>query len=160
MLDRLPEFVDPRRLAEHGRALKGEIALRLMSRLRPLLADAEGAVTVHLSFGLDDLARPRVRVTVCAELSVQCQRCMGPVVVPVDLSTTLGIVETEREAAQLPEGYEYEIPFVHSRMRHNQVLLLDLLVPVEEKVQVQNSVLVNVGRMGALSPSSQLSLDF
>jgi uncharacterized protein len=134
MLDRLPEFVDPRRLAEHGRALKGEIALRLMSRLRPLLADVDGAVTVHLSFELDELARPRVLVTVRAELTLQCQRCMGPVVVVVDSSTTLGIVETEQEATRLPEGYEplvvnYE-PVSVATLVEDELLLSLPIVPM------------------------------
>lgn len=106
MLDRLPEFVDPRRLAGHGCVLNGEIAHRAMSRLRPLLANDEGSVAVHLSFGLDERARARVRVTVRAKLTMACQRCMGPVLVAVDSSTTLTIVETEQEATRLPAGYE------------------------------------------------------
>jgi len=60
---------------------------------------------------------------------------------------------------KLSKGNEDEIPFQDSRMRDDQIRLFDFLVPVEQKIEIQNPALVDAGRMGTLSASSEPRFD-
>jgi uncharacterized protein len=97
--------VDPWRLAAQGRTLTGRIALDSLPRLALALADG-GEVEYRLAFHLDGEHRAVVTGHVMAGLVVQCQRCLGSMLVPVDSHFELAFVHGLDEAARLPESYE------------------------------------------------------
>jgi uncharacterized protein len=97
--------VDPWRLAAQGRTLTGRIALDSLPRLAPALADG-GEAEYRLAFHLDGEHRAVVSGHVSAGLVLQCQRCLGPMLVPVDSHFELAFVHGLDEAARLPESYE------------------------------------------------------
>lgn len=99
----LPEFINPLRFAESGKALQGEIPLRSLKRLAETLAQADGTASVKLVFGKDADGRPIIQGHIGATLELICQRCLGNVRVPLDLDVRLGIVTSEGEAERLPE---------------------------------------------------------
>jgi uncharacterized protein len=106
MLYRLPQRIDPRRLADQGRSLQGDIPLSQMPRLRRSLLTAEGAAHVDLAFGIDGVGTPYVAGTVQARLRLTCQRCLRPLEISVQSRMSLGIVDSEAQAECLPECYE------------------------------------------------------
>jgi uncharacterized protein len=106
MLDCLPESIEPVGLADVGRSFRGEIAVGALQRLRPLLADADGVLKVSLEFRRDERRIRVLQGTLTGEIRLVCQRCLRPVVHPLQLEFSLGIVTQEAEIDLLPAGYE------------------------------------------------------
>jgi uncharacterized protein len=103
MLSLLPDFADPRRLCALGKAYEGAIPLAELPRLAPLLTSTEGEAAFALAFEMDPERRPRVRVRVNARLPVQCQRCLGSMMLDVDVDSMLAVVSGPDEAERLPD---------------------------------------------------------
>lgn len=74
-----------------------------LPRLAPLLTSTEGEAAFVLAFATDDEKRAIVTVRVSAEIHVQCQRCLGSMVWPVDTESTLALVAGPDEAERLPD---------------------------------------------------------
>ncbi|MCB1773653.1 MAG: DUF177 domain-containing protein [Gammaproteobacteria bacterium] len=106
MLSLLPDFADPRRLCALGKAYEGRLPLAQMPRLAPLLTSTEGEAAFALAFATDDEKRAIVTVHVNAEIHVQCQRCLGSMVWPVDSGTVLAVVSGPDEAERLPDNLD------------------------------------------------------
>ncbi|WP_456377497.1 YceD family protein [Thiolapillus sp.] len=106
MLQRIPDRVDPRRLAEQGETLEGRIKLNLLPRLAPLLAIADGEAAFVLRFSRDKLHRLIIQLRVGAELVLECQRCLDSMVQKVDSEVRLALVRGEMEAELLPKELE------------------------------------------------------
>jgi len=106
MSSRLPERVDPWRLADQGKVLSGRCALADFPRLAPLLADTTGEAEFRLAFLRDEERRPVIRGEVRTILRLTCQRCLESVDLPIDSRFTLGIVTGMDEIGLLPDDYE------------------------------------------------------
>ena len=106
MLKRVPQFIDPHRLADTGERIAGQTDLVPMSRLAPMLYSTDTVAEVDLGFGVDEQGIRCVRGRVSASLSMICQRCLEPMQIPIAAQVSLGIVSSEAEASRLPEGYE------------------------------------------------------
>lgn len=106
MSNRLPQRVEPFRWAEQGRQLRGPVSIAELRRLAPLLRSPEGEVDVQLQFGIDEQRIPYVQGHVTGGLEVTCQRCLGSLVLPVNLEFCLGLVKSESEGDRLVDGYE------------------------------------------------------
>ena len=104
MSQRLPEFIDPLRLAGLGRSVKGRLPLARLRRLAESLHNTDGDVSVELEFGVDEQGRPRVLGTVSARVEVLCQRCLAAMVLPLDLEVRLYLATSEAEEADVPDG--------------------------------------------------------
>jgi uncharacterized protein len=105
MLASAADRADPWRLAQQGRILTGRVALDGLPRLAPSLA-ASGDAEYRLAFHLDSEHRAVASGHVAAELVVQCQRCLEPMVIGVDSDFSLAFVRGLDEAARLPGSYE------------------------------------------------------
>jgi uncharacterized protein len=134
MLDCLPESVEPVGLADVGRSFRGEIAVSTLQRLRPLLADADGVLKVRLEFRLDERRIRVLKGNIDGEIRLVCQRCLRPLVYPLHLEVSLGIVTREAEIDLLPEGYEPLLvsgePLSTVEVVEDEVLLVIPAVPV------------------------------
>jgi len=106
MKDRLPEHIEPLRLARTGRVLQGVLPLSRMARLQDAVDIASGDVAVELEFSINERNVPCVRGHISAEVGLQCQRCMQDMLWPVDNEFELLIVESEAEAGQYGEESE------------------------------------------------------
>lgn len=103
MSSRLPERINPIRLADQGAHLTGELGLQRMARLAGLLTRPGGAARVSLRFARD--AHGRVVVTGCiaARVFVICQRCLEPVELDLQQSSlNLAVLSSDAEAGMLP----------------------------------------------------------
>lgn len=118
---RLPERIDPHRLAEGKRILQGSLELNTMPRLGAYLTGSGGKVQVEMEFGRDEEGIPFVRGHLETEVEIACQRCMGSFRLPLQSRFLLGVVSEEKEADRLPEHYD---PLVAG---HEPVVLKDLV---------------------------------
>lgn len=99
---RLPRLGNPRKFAQQGVHLSGQVPLAALERLGEVLVTHEGQAEVTLAFGVSEERKLVVRGRVGAELVLTCQRCLGPVAVPVDADIALAIVADEEAAKNLP----------------------------------------------------------
>ena len=102
----LPRTLDLRKPAMHKAHFEGSLKPAQLSRLRGLLAGDEGGVDAVVSCSLDEMGRTVLAVSVDGRLSVRCQRCLEVFQRPVAASSQLAVVETDEQAAELPEGLE------------------------------------------------------
>lgn len=103
---RLPERIDPIRLAEGRRRLRGALELSALSRLRPYLADERGQVDVEIAGGIDEDGTRFLRGRLTTTLTLVCQRCLESFKLPIESEFLLGVVTHETFAETLPEPYE------------------------------------------------------
>lgn len=106
----LPERVDPRRLANAGGSVEGEVALEALTRLADHLlageAPQEGRAALQLAFAEDAQRRVLITGRLQAESTLQCQRCLGPVHWRVDQPLRLIAVADEDAAAEVPRDFD------------------------------------------------------
>lgn len=98
----LPRLGNPRKFAQQGVRLSGQVPLSALERLGEALVTNEGQAEVALAFGISEERKLVVRGRVGAELVLTCQRCLGPVTVPIDADIALAIVPDEATAKNLP----------------------------------------------------------
>ena len=102
----LPIRVDPRKLAERGVRLSGEIELGSMPNLCEALADKEGVVTVDLQFDVDQQGIRTITGEAHGSVNMTCQRCLESARVAVEAEFNLGIAASEEAAKNLPRSYD------------------------------------------------------
>jgi uncharacterized protein len=102
----IPEHIDPFRYAEQGLGLDGILKVSEMQRLAASLVDKNAIVNVNLQFGIDEQKMTYLNGHLETSLSLQCQRCMEPLVYEIMSDFSLGVVSTLDEANSLPEQYE------------------------------------------------------
>lgn len=139
MLDCLPDMVEPLGLAEAGRSFHGRIPVRGLARLTPMLSSASGELDVILKFDIDERRIAVVTGSIDGKLNLICQRCLDPMDFPLDLKLRLGIVHTENQLDELPDGYEpLQItgePISVSDLIEDEVLLAIPPVPTHADTQ-------------------------
>lgn len=133
MSRRLPQSVQPARLAETGAVLRGRMRLDGMDRLAGYLHDTEGTVEVDLEFGIDEVGTRYVRGRLQAVVHLTCQRCLRAVSCPLDVQVHLGLAPSEQAGAGLPERYEplvLDEPAVElARLVEDELMLALPIVP-------------------------------
>ena len=101
----LPKQVDVRKLIAADSELVVREPLRNFARLADMLVSSAGDVEVRLHFHHDGQAR-LIDGAVQTTASVQCQRCMQPLELPIDSQFTVAVVWSDDEAGRLPKQYE------------------------------------------------------
>jgi uncharacterized protein len=102
-IEPLPTILDVRKAAVRGATIKGTLKPLELKRFLPLLAGAEGEISVEMKFSRDEEQRYLLQLTIEAAIAVICQRCLE--VMPMQLASecTLSIIWTDEEAAHLPK---------------------------------------------------------
>jgi uncharacterized protein len=100
---RLPRHIDPRKFANQGLDLQGDIAVSDLNRLASLVLDKAGEVKVVLEFGVDEERHRVITGEAQCAVSVTCQRCLEPVEIVLDAEINLAMVWDEERAKQLPK---------------------------------------------------------
>ncbi len=106
MSKRFPDRLDPWRFADLGREVSGNLPLEKFARLRDCLLESDGDVDFVLRFSRDEQRRARLDGTVKAQLSLECQRCLGEMVLPVESHLSVVFVQGLDEAERLPESLD------------------------------------------------------
>ena len=100
------ESLNPWRLAAEGGRLEGVLALGVLPRLAELLNRTVGVGTVTMVAGTEVQGIHFGIGRLNTAVEMVCQRCLGPLRLPLDLVVRLGLARTEAEADRLPEPYE------------------------------------------------------
>lgn len=99
MFERLPDWVDPARLAARAREINGFLPLSEMPRLAPVLADTAGGASARFMFtrgaGRHDRVEGRIRTT----LHLRCERCLETMDWPVDQAFAASLVSGDTAVA-------------------------------------------------------------
>lgn len=141
-----PRRLDVRALAQEGLVLDGRFALAALTRLTDLLAHPPAdAEVVWQARGIERPVRgsgPEVwlELEARAELPLQCQRCLEPVVQSVVVQRRFRFVRDETEAARLDGETEDEVLVLTRELDLLELvedeLVLDLpLVPRHERCE-------------------------
>ena len=162
MSPRLPELIEPERMAETGRILKGTLALSKLKRLAPLLFNDKGSVSgdygdvaVELMFGIDATGQLNVTGSLETDVRLQCQRCMQALDLHIAEKVSLAIVYDNDQANELPSHYE---PLVLNdeeelvslpELIEDEILLALPSVPLHEPDECQLEETAAVGIDGA-----------
>jgi len=99
MQGKLPEQVDPKRLAHQGAQLVGVLAGDTMKRLATAF-DVRGDARVDLRFAWSDSGRPQVAGEISVPVASTCQRCLQPYVTTLRAEIDLEIGEAPGDAEQ------------------------------------------------------------
>lgn len=91
--------IDTLRFALSSSRLSGEIELRDLTRLHDLLSSQIGVVRWWIEGGVE-AGRPVLRLGIDAQLSLICQRCLGPCSHSLHSETTLPIARDEAQLRQ------------------------------------------------------------
>ena len=102
----LPKQLDLRGLAARGASVSGTVAPGELPRLDEAGIALAGPAVASFSLRRDENLRSVVLAEVKATLTMQCQRCLGEMSVPLNTSSTMACVWTDDEAAALPAFYE------------------------------------------------------
>lgn len=108
-LNKLPLTIEARRWIEQGLSLSGVLPLAQLERLDELLVDQAGDASLSLVGSRDQQGLGILTGRVQASLSLQCQRCLGPVRIEVDSGFTLFPLTEAQEIQQTltwPDEYE------------------------------------------------------
>ena len=103
---RLPQHINPRKLAAQGVELAGNISVSELPTLSQA-AYCSGDARARLDFCIDDDGRLAVTGRVEMELALQCQRCMQPTELRlVEALIQVALVRDEEAAKQLPKAFD------------------------------------------------------
>ncbi len=127
------------------RSFEGTLPIATMSRLCEALASTDGLVHFELEFGRDSLGISYVDVRAQASLTLVCQRTLEPFVLPVEVSTRLGLIKLERDEAGLPPDCEPLLVAEDGRLSpadviEDELLLVLPLVPVNPDSSLPDEV--------------------
>ncbi len=126
MPTRLPDYVDPYRLALKAESLSGDMALASMKRLAQELVDNKGSVAVQLDFSYDEQRRAMVNGRITTVLTLKCERCLGPMLWPLESEFTLVIIR-EGDPGEIPPEYEQYI-MESDRVRLDEMIEDEILL--------------------------------
>ena len=101
----VPRHIEPRKFAQHGLQVTGEIPVDSLQRLAAV-ALAVQAVSVTLQFALAQTKHRVVTGHFDGRVVMQCQRCLEPVELHLVGEVSLAMVWSEDDAKQLPSEYE------------------------------------------------------
>jgi len=122
-----------------GRSLEGSVPLARFVRLLDGLPDQDASAMVRWSAQADrgPLGEPLIRLAVETGLTVQCQRCLGPLAVPIESEVALQLVETEAELDDPDTFDESDLEELDSGRDFEKVLgsrRFDLFEQVEDEL--------------------------
>jgi len=123
-------------LARRGATMTGDLALAGLPRLAAQLADAEGSLRYQLSGFVDDRGRPSARLEVDGTVNARCDRCSGPVMVPIAERAVFFFVADEAELNALPIVDTEEEPLLGTQRLEVSALVEDqaiLALPISPR---------------------------
>jgi uncharacterized protein len=115
------DIVDATLLAARGATVDRDVRLADLPRLAEFAVDDRAVAHLKTQFHFAD-KRVAIAGKAQAELQLKCQRCLGPVIVPVNDDFHVVLIRSEEEMDQLPEQQD---AVVAEAARLNVVWLLE-----------------------------------
>lgn len=105
MGDRLSLKINPFELCDRRETLEGEILLKELKRVLPLIKNQRGYVIFYLKFGREK-GFPFINGFIQTHLTFECQRCGKAVSYDINVKPCMSPVKDDYEAKQLPRAYD------------------------------------------------------
>jgi uncharacterized protein len=134
----LPDLVDCARLAEERAVIDRDFELKDLPRLKGVIAQTEGTLSVRFAFGRVSAGRAGVKVQIEAAPLLLCQRCLQSFAWPVSGGSELEFVDPG-EPSDLPDAAEttarecFEVDQGHVSLRDLAEEELLLALPIAPK---------------------------
>lgn len=106
LMNSLPRYIDPRKFAQQGIEIEGQVALAELSRLAELLHSDKGHVEAALRFGIGEQRILFVAGDVSATVESVCQRCLEGVSIDIRCELNLAIQWEDSDIARLPSRFD------------------------------------------------------
>ncbi len=137
----IPPHVDPRKLADRGATLEGELPLADLPRLCDPLADNVGFVRAKFVFERDERRSPVMHSTIDVEVKMVCQRCLELVALPIHSECSYAVVKEGGNTQSVPQGYDVlelgEDPLDLPALIEEELLLALPIVPLHDPEDCQ-----------------------
>ena len=147
---KLPHFVDPRKMANQGAHLQGDIPFAELPRLAKAVLKA-GEMQVEVAFNRDEEQRTVVEGKYSLAVTMTCQRCLQPVVETIGGDIRVGVVWDENRAAELPKWLD---PWLLEddtgdlyRMLEDEFLLALPIIPAHDESECNASGSYSTGEV-------------
>lgn len=101
----LPDQIKPLKLAKRSSSLTGKWSLDKFVRLTADAVDDVGEVSIKAEFSRDE-GFPSLAGKATAGVKFECQRCLEPVVVTLEVDLNVAFVSTEEQMESIPEPFE------------------------------------------------------
>ncbi len=141
MVASVPRFIDPFLLADKNASIEGKLSLSDFDRISDLLSDNSGQVTFSLRFAKKGRL-VKIEGDVVAELSLKCQRCLDPLIWPINANIKLGIVNSLEQIDRLPQGFEPLLLTSDEKIAPQDIIEDELLLNLPSVPKHDNSCLV------------------
>jgi uncharacterized protein len=100
-----PELIDGLQFARSGTQVRGELAGDRLPRLAQMGCQAE-RVVFSLAGGIGSTGKPTLWLQASAQLETVCQRCLGPLAMPVSVQAELELCESLLEIARAEDDVD------------------------------------------------------
>ncbi len=131
--------LDVDRLARGEAEIDFDVPLAELPRLRARIAGIGGSVRGAARFGKRS-GFPVVELSLAGKATLQCQRCMQAMELPVDGTTHVALILAEADAAEVPEDLEpvlaREGRISAGELVEEELLLALPIVPLHEELSV------------------------
>jgi len=146
---KLPQFIDPFRLAEVGRLYDGTISLRQMKRLAPLLEDtgiaSNDEVSLSLAFDKNDDGVHYLSGMITGKVNLLCQRCLNQMEFTISVDLMIAFLVSEFDGEKLGGEFEPYIvsntPIMLSDIIEDELILALPSIPKHEETQCSEQLL-------------------
>lgn len=139
--DPIPPHVDPRKLADRGTTLQGELLLADLKRLCDPLSDDVGTVQAKFVFERDERKSVVIHSFIDTEVKMVCQRCLELVTLPIHSECSYAVVKEGANTQSLPKGYDVlelgEDPLDLQSLIEEELLLALPIVPAHHPEECQ-----------------------
>lgn len=102
----LPRHIDPRKFAQQGITIQGNVDLGALERVSSLLANKQGNINAELVFGIDEQGIRYLTGAIDATVNMICQRCLNPASQSLQMRLNLGFIWDDESADKLPKTYD------------------------------------------------------
>ena len=106
MLSEQSQYINPLHLAKNNKQIKGAVSLDLLERLEGILLDYQGQVEYSLFFDFDTFGICIIKSNINTKVLLSCQRCLKPLIIDIEKTSTLGIYRDLEELRKLSANYE------------------------------------------------------
>ena len=100
------QSINPLRLAKSRERIEGSLQIDSFERLKGDLLENTGELNFSLSFDFDETGVCVVESEIDTQVTLECQRCLKPVVIKIHKKSLLGLVENKDEIDNLAKEYE------------------------------------------------------
>lgn len=102
----LPRHIDPRKFAQQGISINGDVDIAELVRVKSLLASTQGTAYADLMFGVDEQGIRNLTGSINATVEMVCQRCLEAATQSLQINLKLGFVWSDEDVEKLPKAYE------------------------------------------------------